>query len=458
MEMTLSNHTQSRRFKLRRGMNLRVAGVPAPPPAICAVITAPVRTVALLGADFPGVKPALQVAVGDRVTLGQSLLHDRHDPALRFTSPATGIVHSITLGDRRALQSIVVQVDDESPRQLFAEPVDPARTASAVIRERLLTSGLWTAFRTRPFSRVPASGDTPDAIFVTAIDTAPLANDPRSVIARNPEAFRVGIIALTRLITGAVYVCRAPGEPLPLPDNPQLIDAVFSGPHPAGLPGTHIHHLRPAGASRTVWHLGYQDVVAIGELLTTGILDFTRVVALTGAVDAPCLFSARLGASIADLFAATDPALRVLSGDSLTGREARGSDAWLGRYHQQITVLREPDEGGAFHWLGDALATALATALGAVSPRMARGARTTRVYGRQTGMLPVDSFERVLPLDLLPSPLLRALLLRDTETAVDLGCLELAEEDLALCSYICPARQDYGAALRTTLDDYRRNG
>ena len=319
-----------------------------------------------------------------------------------------------------------------------------------MIRERLLTSGLWTAFRTRPFSRVPASGDTPEAIFVTAIDTAPLAGDPRAAIARNPAAFHAGIVALTRLITGPIYVCRAPGEPLPLPDTPQLVDAVFSGPHPAGLPGTHIHHLHPAGAGRTVWHLDGQDVVAIGQLLSTGILDLTRVVALTGAVDNPGLLETRLGASIADLFPSADPALRVLSGDPLGGRETHGADAWLGRYHRQITVLREPTESGNWRWLFAALA--------AVNPRHRRRARTTRLYGRTTGMLPVDGFERVLPLDLLPSPLLRALLLRDTDTAVSLGCLELAEEDLALCSYLCPARQDYGAALRATLDDYRRNG
>ena len=451
MEMIPSTHTRSRQFQLRRGMNLRIPGAAAPSPSTATLVPATVRTVALLGADFPGIRPALEVAVGDHVTLGQPLLHDRHDPALRFTSPGTGVISSITFGDRRALQSIVVRLEDEAPSQRVTEPLDPATTTSTLIRERLLAAGLWTAFRTRPFSRVPASGDTPDAIFITAIDTAPLANDPRTVIARNPGAFRAGIIGLTRLMTGTVYVCRAPGEPLPLPDSPQLVDAVFSGPHPAGLPGTHIHHLRPASAWRTVWHLGYQDVVAIGELLTTGVLDLTRVVALTGVVNTPRLFATRLGTSIADLYTTTDPALRILSGDPLTGREVRGGDAWLGRYHQQITVLREPDgESGAFRWLGRVLA--------AVSPRTTRGVPTTRVFGRTTGMLPVDSFERLLPLDLLPSPLLRALLLKDTQTAVDLGCLELAEEDLALCSYICPARQDYGAALRATLDDYRRNG
>jgi len=448
MEMAPSNQTQSRQFKLRRGMDLRVPGTRAP--ATSAEVAGTVRTVALLGADFPGLKPAIQVAPGDRVTLGQPLLHDRHDPAVRFTSPGTGVVSDISFGDRRALQSIVVRLDDDGRRRRLAEPLDPVTAGGAQIRERLLDSGLWTAFRTRPFSRVPASADTPDSIFVTAIDTAPLAGDPRPVIARRPDAFRSGIIALTRLTTGAVYVCRGPGEPLPLPDAPQIVDAVFSGPHPAGLAGTHIHHLRPASASRVIWHLGYQDVMAIGELLGTGILNATRTVALGGAIDAPCLFSTRLGASVTDLYVNADPALRILSGDPLTGREARGAGAWLGRYHQQITVLREPEGSGAFGWLGAALA--------AIGPRTLSGPRTTRLYGRPTGMLPVDSFERVLPLDLLPSPLLRALLLKDTATAVDLGCLELAEEDLALCSYICPARQDYGAALRATLDDYRRNG
>jgi Na+-transporting NADH:ubiquinone oxidoreductase subunit A len=448
--MAPENDMHSRRFRLRRGMDLRIPGAPAPLPAATAVVPAPVSSVAVLGADFPGIRPAVTVAVGDRVTLGQPVLHDRHDPALRLTSPGAGIVSAITYGDRRALKSIVIRLEDDASARAVAEPLEPAAMTGATIRERLLESGLWAAFRTRPFSRMPGSGETPAAIFVTAMDTAPLAGDPRVAISRQPDAFRAGVLALTRLTTGSVYVCRAPGEPLPLPDTARVVDAVFSGPHPAGLPGTHIHHLHPAGTGHTVWHLGCQDVAAIGQLLSTGVLDVSRVVARTGAVDVPALLQARLGASIGDLLTRADPAVRVLGGDALTGRDAHGDNAWLGRYHQQITVLREPGSAGVLRWLAAALAAAI--------PHGRHGARTTRVYGRTTGMLPVDSFERVLPLDLLPSPLLRALLLGDTETAVNLGCLELAEEDLALCSYVCPSRQDYGAALRATLDDYRRNG
>ena len=444
--MIADNVPAPREFRLRRGMSLVLAGGPGATPG-----TSPaVRRVALLGADYPGTRMAARVAVGDRLGLGQAVMCDRHDPALLFTSPGTGTVSSITHGERRELRSIVIDLDGTEPRETFTDPLDPVTATAAVIRERLLASGLWTAFRTRPFSRVPGSADTPDAIFVTAIDTAPLAGDPRAAISRDPAAFRAGILALTRLISGTIYVCRSPGESLPLPDSHQLVDAVFSGPHPAGLPGTHIHHLHPVGAARTVWYLDCQDVQAIGRLLTTGILDFSRVVALTGAVAAPRLLLTRLGASITDLVGDAGPAQRVLSGNVLAGREARGTDAWLGRYHWQITVLPEAQAARPLRWLHAALA--------AVSPANRRGVQTTRVYGRTTGMLPVDGFERVMPLDLLPSPLLRALLLGDTDTAVSLGCLELAEEDLALCSYVCPARQDYGAALRRTLDDYRRNG
>lgn len=436
--VTANQHIVARQFQLKKGMDLRLDG--APPATVSA--SPPVRSVALLGSDLPGIKPTLLVAVGDHVLLGQPLMHARHDPELRITAPGTGTITAINFGEQRRLASLVITLDEPGTAQAVVEPAGPS-LSSALVRQRLLQTGLWTAFRTRPFGAVPGSGDTPDAIFVTAIDSAPLAGDPRVMISRDADAFRHGVAALTHLTGGLVYVCRAPGVPLPLPDTARIVDAVFSGPHPAGLPGTHMHFLHPVGAARTAWHLGCQDVIAIGQLLATGVLEQRRVVAVGGTIAEPRLLDTRLGACISDLVGTPDVALRVLSGDALSGRAVTDADGWLGRYDQQVTVLRDDLRVRPRRWL--------ATALKSLLPE-------TSVRGRRTGMLPLDIFEQVLPLDLLPSPLLRALLLRDTETAVRLGCLELGEDDLALCSYVCPARQDYAAALRATLDDYRRNG
>ncbi|MDH5330071.1 MAG: NADH:ubiquinone reductase (Na(+)-transporting) subunit A [Aquincola sp.] len=448
--MRAESSTHTRQFRLRRGLDLNLAGAPG-----LDIGAAPaVGTVALPGIDLAGLRPALRVAVGDRVTLGQVLAHDRHDPDLVFTSPGTGTVTAIHYGDRRALLALVIALTDETTGLELADPLDPASVAAADVRRRLLAAGLWPAFRTRPFSRIPGSTEQADAIFVTGLDTAPLAGDPRVAIDRDPAAFRTGITALTRLTAGPVYVCRAPGDPLPLPDAPRIVDAVFSGPHPAGLPGTHIHHLHPVGSrpgtGRAVWYLAGQDVIAIGRLLASGRLDQRRIIALSGAVDRPRLIETRVGACVADLTGTPAAGLRVLAGDPLTGRDITAETGWLGRLEWQVTLLREAPPAPAFGWVR--------AALGALAPGIGLPPATTRVHGRPTGMLPVDTFERVLPLDLLPSPLLRALLLRDTDTAVELGCLELAAEDLALCSYVCPARHDYGAALRATLDDYRQNG
>ncbi len=410
-----------------------------------------VTAVALLGADFIGLKPKILVSPGDRVSLGQPLLHDKHDPLVQYTAPGSGVIIAVNRGARRVLQSVVIELDEGVGEERHFPSFNGEELAGlgeSTVRDVLLSSGLWTALRTRPYNRVPHSNSHPRALFVTAIDTQPLAANPQVIIDCHREAFRYGLRVITQLTTGPVYLCTGVGGQVDDPMIDRLQQVEFSGPHPAGLPGTHINHLFPVSAEKSVWHIGYQDVIAIGKLFTTGKVWTERVVALGGtSVTSPRLLRTRSGASIDDLVRgeiAEHPSSRLISGSVLNGHIATGAQAYLGHYHRQVSVIHENEKRRRlFGWF-----------------RAPGGNEsfTTALHGRPTAMVPVGEFERVMPLDILPVPLLRALLVRDTGLAQDLGCLDLAEEDLALCSYVCPAKYDYGSVLRINLDQIEREG
>jgi len=424
-------------IKLKRGFDLPIAGAPEQ-----IIHSAPqLSTVALMGADYVDVKHSLAVAEGDRVRLGQTLFTDRRYSEIRYTAPGSGYVRAIYRGAKKRLASIILELDGDDAEAFPAHESQSLADLSAdTVKEILLRSGLWTAFRARPYGRIPTPNRLPHAIFITAMDTNPLSGDPIVVIAEHADDFRHGLIVLSRLATDKTYLCKSPSMTFSEPAVQGLVTAEFQGPHPAGLPGTHIHCLATDSAE-PAWYVGYQDVIAIGKLFLTGQLWTERIVALGGpGLARPRLVRARIGASLDELLSGDSKAnCRVISGSVLSGRRATRTAAHLGRYHQQVTVLPEVAGPGP----------------GLLSTFRDRG-RASRpidaaVNGLPSGMLPVEAFERVWPLQIPPVPLLRALLVRDVETARTLGCLTLDEEDLALCSYVCPAKYDYGSALRATL-------
>lgn len=302
-------------------------------------------TVAVLGPDYIGLKPTMLVAEGDRVKLGQKLFEDKKNPGVFVTAPGAGTVSAINRGARRVLQSVVIELDGDEAESFTAHGADQlAGLERDAVQTQLIESGLWTALRTRPYSKVPAPGSAPAAIFINAIDSNPLAMDPALVIAEHGEEFANGINVLSRLTDGELFVCKAPGSAIDVPALPQLTVAEFAGPHPAGLVGTHIHYLKPVSAARTVWHVDPQDVIAIGHLFTQGRLMTERVVALAGpVVKQPRLIRTRLGARIGPLLdnELEDVDARAISGSVLSGRRAVGWSDFLGRYHAQITVIPE---------------------------------------------------------------------------------------------------------------------
>ena len=444
-------------INIKRGLDLPIAGAPAQR------IEAgrPVRSVAVVGFDYPTMKPTMAVQVGDRVKLGQILFSDKKSPGVHYTAPGAGVVSAVHRGEKRVLQSVVIDLDgDEEITFATYSPAQLDGLSNEQVRENLQQSGLWTAFRTRPFSKVPAVDAVPSSIFVTAIDTHPLAADPAVIIAEQSEAFEAGLKVLGNL--AKLFVCKAPTASLPGEALPKVQVETFSGPHPAGLAGTHIHFLDPVSASKSVWTIGYQDVIAVGKLFTSGRLSVERIVSLAGpVVEQPRLVRARLGANLDELTAGElqPGANRVVSGSLLGGRTAHGAFAYLGRYHQQVSCLREGKEREMLHYMRPGVEKHSILNI-YISKLMAgkKFAFSTSTNGSPRAMVPVGNYEQVMPLDILPTQLLRALIVGDTEVAQKLGCLELDEEDLALCTYVCAGKYGYGPILRDNLTRIEKEG
>ncbi len=446
-------------FSIKKGLDLPIAGKPDQKIDNVSDVT----TVAILGNDYIGMKPTMQVKEGDRVKLGQTLFTDKKNKGVAFTSPAAGIITAINRGARRVLQSVIIKLDgDEEVEFKQYDSSALGRLKREDVKKNLIESGLWIALRTRPYSKCPDPDSTPASIFVTAMDTNPLAANPEIVINEQQEAFNHGLEILTRLTDGKIFVCKANQSNIPVSSIERVEVHEFTGPHPAGLVGTHIHFLDPVVGDKIVWHLGYQDVIAFGKLFTTGRLWTERVIALGGPmVKRPRLLRTRLGASTEDLLKGETEhkQSRVISGSVLSGHMASNWAAYLGRFHNQISVIEESTEREFMGWIKpgkdkfSALNVFISKLLGVKEFNM-----NTSQNGSPRAMVPVGTFEAVMPLDILPTQLLRALLVKDTDTAQELGCLELDEEDLALCSFVCSGKYDYGPILRENLTQIEKEG
>ncbi|MBT1062415.1 Na(+)-translocating NADH-quinone reductase subunit A [Bowmanella sp. Y26] len=445
-------------IKITKGLDLPITGAPQQQ-----IHDGPrITRVAVLGEEYVGMRPTMAVAQGDTVKKGQVLFEDKKNPGVKFTAPAAGTVVEVNRGAKRVLQSVVIELAGDD-QESFAK-YDAGQLSSLSrddVEKNLVDSGLWTALRTRPYSKAPALGTTPRAIFVNAMDTNPLAADPAIIIAERKDDFANGLSVLRRLTEGKLYVSKAPGADIAV-GSAQVEVNEFAGPHPAGLVGTHIHFLDSAGAGKVVWHLNYQDVIAIGHLFTTGEIDNRRVVALAGpAAKSPRLVRTLVGASTEQLTAgeAQEGEVRVVSGSVLCGTHAHGVHAYLGRFHLQLSLLAEGREKELFGWLrpGSDKHSVTRAYLGHLSPKRLFN-MTTTTNGSDRAMVPIGNYERVMPLDILPTLLLRDLLAGDTDSAQTLGCLELDEEDLGLCTYVCPGKYNYGPVLRDCLTKIEKEG
>ncbi len=442
---------------IKKGLDLPIDGKPVQ--AIEA--GAEIGQVALIGDDYVGMKPRFLVKEGDRVKAGQPVFADKKTEGVIYTSPTSGTVNSINRGAKRKFLSIVFDVDGND-EETFASHDSVEGLDREVVQQQLLDSGMWQAFRTRPFSMTPTPGTEPRSIFVTAMDTNPLSAEPELIISNHTEEFVAGLHVITKLTSGKTYVCTRNDSRIPGDKVPDVFTEEFHGPHPAGLPGTHIHFIDPVGPNKTVWHIGYQDVIAIGHLFTTGRIMTERTVSVAGPrVLKPGLFTTRLGCRIDDLTAGMIDGddTRLVSGSVLCGRTIEEPVNFLSRFDVQVTALEEGNKREFLGWQGPGFNKYSVTRIyGGALGAGKLFKMSTNLNGSKRSMVPVESYERVVPLDILPTQLLRALIVNDTDQAQALGCLELAEEDLGLCTYVCPGKYEYGSILRENLTQIEKEG
>lgn len=444
-------------FILKKGLALPVTGAPDQGD----VTPIDVKNVAVLGADYIGLKPRLAVQEGDVVAAGAPIFAHKDTPDVKVVAPLSGRVKAVNRGARRALISVEIEVDADAAAPVDFSAVGDIATAEG-LAERLCAAGLWTSFRTRPYSKVPDPASRPAALYVTAMDSEPLAGDAAKIIALAPDAFRKGLEAIAGLSEGKTYLCQEIGADVPGGDLNGVEAVGFSGPHPAGLAGTHMHFLEPPTAAKTVWTIGYQDVIAIGRLLEAGTYDATRVVALTGPLmKQPRLVQTVAGASMVELLAEdleTDVPVRMISGSILSGRAGEGPSAYLGRYARQITLIEEDQKQIPMGWIRPmASKYAVQPVLGSAFSKKLY-ALTSNLNGGRRAMVPLGTFEELMPQDFLPTQLVRSMLIMDTDQAQALGALELDEEDLGLIGFACPAKYEYGDALRDCLTKIEKEG
>lgn len=468
---------------IRKGLDLPLAG--RPDQVIKTDVT--VNEVAIVGSSFYNLKPSMKVREGDKVVKGQVLFYSKKHPQVAFTAPVSGVVKQVNRGEKRVFQSLVIEVDHSSDKvELLTLKNVPADHHTVVsisdvntlqqvpqvlgqnlaqlynkdeVKDILLKSGLWVSFRTRPFNELADPDVEPYSIFVNAHDTNPGHPCPNVILKEDRDAFNTGLKVINIAFdTKNKYVVGNKDFAL-ANEVAGFTYEKFTGPHPAGLVGTHISFLQPVSLTKVAYHLNYQDVIAIGKLFLKGYLDGTKVVALSGPqVVNPVLYRVPAGASVADLTSGklAEGDNRIVSGSVLDGVTATGPFAYVGQYDLQVSVLREGTEQELFGWFAPQPKKFSLSRLNFFGKKNLP--LTTTTNGSSRGMVPIGLYERVMPLDIYPTLLLRDLISGDTDSAQDLGVLELAEEDVALCSFVCQGKYDYALYLRAALEKIQKEG
>ena len=434
-------------YTIKKGLNLPIAGSTS---TTDCVQGAAAQQVALLPQEAWGIKVQMLVAVGDQVKVGSPLFCDRRDPDVIFTSPAAGTVAAVNRGARRAVQSVVVDVANFDEHAEM--PTSDGSRASLVAT--LAVSGLWPNLRQRPFDKVALSGTTPQAIFVTATDTNPLAVDPLHLVAGREADVQAGLKAMLTLSGGKVYFNTDGANDW----SAFLVEGVeqhgFKGPHPAGNAGVHINALHPVNLERNVWHVDVQNLADMGAYLNSGKVPTARKVAVVGpAASRSEIVETQRGASMNVFSSYADSTVRFVSGSLLAGATANPGEekGFLGRFAQQVSIVDDTPEREFINWMkpiGSRWSMS-----GTYLAKFVKKSFTTDtdLNGGERAIVPIGSYEKVMPFDIMPTQLIKALASNDVTMAEKLGVLEIVEEDIALCQYVCPSKVDITDMLRTML-------
>ncbi len=438
----------SKVIKLKKGLDIRIKGEAA---NILEHIDRP-ETFAIKPADFHGLIPKLTVKVGDQVKAGTPLFFDKYQPEVQYVSPVSGEVFAINRGERRRVLEVVVKADAANLSEEFRK-VDPQTLSADEIKTELLKSGLWPAIKMRPFGIVARPTDQPKAFFISCFDSSPLAPDYDFVVKGEEQSWQTGINALSKLCGGNVNLgLSAKKENKLFAATKGVTLNYFDGPHPAGNVGIQIAAVSPINKGEVVWTITPQEVIAIGKLFLTGKYDSSRIVALVGSeVNEPKYFRFWQGANLSGLIKGrlANSHVRIISGNILTGCQV-SADSFLGFYDMMVSVLPEGDYYEMFGWAtpGFGKFSPSRTFFSWLSPGKKKFVLDTNKHGEERAFVLSDEYEKVLPMDILPVYLLKAILANDIDRMEQLGIYEVIEEDLALCEYICTSKIKVQSILR----------
>ncbi|MBN1414883.1 MAG: Na(+)-translocating NADH-quinone reductase subunit A [Bacteroidales bacterium] len=406
--------------------------------------------------DFHLLVPKLEVKEGDPVKAGSVLFHDKSNPGIRFTSPVSGVVSSINRGERRVIQEVVIRSSQDQEYVHFSQG-NPAEMDRNAIVTNILGSGLWPVIKQRPYNIIANPAQTPKSIFISAFDTAPLAPDYDFLIKGSENEFQYGIDVLARLTTGKVHINISDEYPASLAYSGARNAKVnyFRGPHPAGNVGVQIHRIDPVNKGEVVWSIAPQEVIMIGRLFMSGIYDASKVVALTGSEVLKARYYKLIsGACVKSITEnnITDGCHRHISGNVLTGTQIE-PNGFLGYYDSQVTIIPEGTQSTFLGWAmpGFKKFSLSRTFFSWLAPGR-EYCVNTNLNGGPRAFVATGVYEKVLPMKIYPMQLFKAILSEDIDLMEKLGIYEIAEEDVALCEYVCPSKTEIQALVRKGLD------
>ena len=440
--------------KIKRGLDIHLVGK-APQTDLEPL---PCEDYAVEPTEFPGIVPKVVVHAGDKVKVGTPLMHDKAHPEIRLVSPVSGEVTAVNRGEKRKLLSVVVRTDGRGESEPLEVPENPAAADGETIKALLLEAGMWPYIKQRPYDRVADPAVAPRDIFVSARDTAPLAPDFDYTVRGEEDALQAGLTALTRLTPGRVYLGVSPGSPL---RNMQGVEVVeLEGPHPAGNVGVMINHVKPVNKGETVWTLRAADVLFIGRLFTEHRIDFTRTVALVGSEMTErgyvkALAGCRMGSLIEGRTKPDISALRIISGNVLTGHKVDANTGWLGAYDTQVTAIPEGNDVNEFLGWGMPGLGKYSMSHSYFSWLIGRHkdyVLDARIKGGRRAMIMSGEYDRVFPMDIYPEYLLKAIIAYDIDKMEALGIYEVAPEDFALCEFVDTSKIELQRIVRSGLD------
>ncbi len=446
----------SKEIRLKKGLNIHLLGDADKVYAS----TKPTEKYVVKPIDFHGLMPKLCVKVGDKVKAGTPLFYDKYNEKINFCSPINGEVTDIVRGEKRKIMEVVIKADTEIVYEQFTTASADSLSREQII-EAMLKAGIWPFVRQKPYDIIANPADMPKAIFISTFSTAPLAIDNDFALYGMDELFQKGLDYIVKLSNGKTHL-NTDGN-----TNPSKVFSAakgvqinkISGPHPAGNVGVQIHQIDPINKGDVVWYLHPQDVIAIARLFTAGKYDVSKIVALCGSqIQKPRYYRSIAGACISNLLNENtkDGKSRIISGDILSGTQIN-TDGCLGFYDSQLTVVPEGDEAEFLGWMLPGLHkfSASKTFLSWLFPSKKYNL-DTNMHGEERAYVMTGEYEKVLPMDIYPTHLIKACMIEDVELMENLGIYEVSPEDLALCEFVCTSKIEVQSIIRQGLDLVRK--